>query len=598
MKAFCMLLALLSLPLTPRRVDANPAKAGDLQARRDKLQKIIDEEWEFQLRAHPVQATVFGDYRYNDKIDDLSPAEQGRIAKELRAFQIRLQSIDTTGFTEQEQLNKSLLMRQNSDGLQEFELKDYEMPLDQFNGVHLAFAELPSVVPLDSTKHYEDYLARLHAIPFALQQAVEDAQLGEKDHLMPPKFLLEQVVTQCDSIAAPAGKDNAFAVPLASFPKDMPQADQDRLRKAILDAIDTEVRPAYQRLSQFVKDVYAPKGRTEPGIWALPDGDTRYQFAIHEMTTTDMTPQQVFDLGMQQVHEDEAQMDVLARRQGYSDWKAYDAAIRNDPKMHASSREQVLDTYRHFIAQMQPKLPELFGILPKARLEVVPTEAYREKESAGADYQVGTPDGSRPGQVHVNTYDFEHRLLPEMEDTAYHEGIPGHHMQLSIAQELPALPAFRQHASYTAYVEGWALYSERLGKEIGFYTDPADDFERLGDDLLRATRLVEDSGVHYKHWTRDDMVKFFHENSIESEASIQAETDRYIAWPGQALGYKIGQLKFLELRKRAKDALGGKFDIRAFHDEMLDGGAMPLDVLDTRTNAWIESVRAGAVSGD
>jgi len=305
-----------------------------------------------------------------------------------------------------------------------------------------------------------------------------------------------------------------------------------------------------------------------------------------------MTPEQIHELGLAQVKEIEGQMNAIAKRQGYADWKSYGAAIRHDPKMMASSREQVLETYRNYIAGMQTKLPDLFGILPKARLEVVPVETFREKEAAGAEYQEGTPDGSRPGRVYVNTGDFEHRSLPEMEATAYHEGIPGHHMQGSIAQEMTDLPNFRRLEFYNAYGEGWALYAERLGKELGFYREPANDFERLGSDLFRAARLVEDTGVHYKHWTREQMVQYFEENSLEEGADLQAEVDRYIAWPGQALSYKIGQLKFIELRERARKELGDKFDIRAFHDEMLDGGAMPLDVLDERTNEWIAAMKA------
>lgn len=588
---------LISGYLSARAYAHRTSDTRDVDARRQELQKVIDEAWEFRLRTQPIFATVIGDYRYNDQLGDFSEAQQHRTAQALRGFQQRLRAIRIDGFTEQEQLNRLLLMRHNDDALQEIGYKDYEMPLDQFNGIHLGLAQLPSVVPLDSAKHYEDYLARLRQIPIAFDQITQLARLGAKDHLVPPKFLLEKVAVQCDSIANSTGKDNAFAAPLSSFPGAISGADQKRLRDAITEAIDEEVRPAYARLAKFVSEEYAPKGRTELGVWALPDGDARYRFAIHEFTTTDMAPEDIYELGMRAVKEIESQMNALAVKQGHANWKAYATAIENDPNMRPKSREQVLDTYRHFIDQMRPKLPELFGVLPKAPLKVLPTEPFREKEAAGADYQVGTPDGSRPGEIHVNTWDYQHRLLPEMEATAYHEGIPGHHMQLSIAQEIPGLPPFRQHASYVAFVEGWALYSERLGKEVGFYENPANDFERLGDELFRATRLVEDTGVHYKHWTREQMVEFFHDNSLEVEASVQAETDRYIAWPAQALGYKLGQLKFLELRKRAQNELGPKFDIRAFHDEMLNGGAMPLDVLATRTNTWIASLKSQSPKG-
>jgi uncharacterized protein (DUF885 family) len=572
------------------------AKPGTLEARREALKTVIAEEWEFEMRESPIQATFYGDYRYNDKLGDFSAAGVARQTKAAGDFLARVEAIDIAGFPDQEQLNKALLVRKLRQGLLDSTLRNYEMPLDQFNGAQLNLAQLASIVPADSTKHYEDYLERLHQIPHAIAQIIEVARLGEKHKLMPPKFVLEQVAKQCDSIAAPEGEASAFAAPIQRFPASVPPEDQKRLHDAIVKAIDTEVRPAYQRLSKFVKEEYAPKGRTEPGIWALPDGDARYRFAVREMTTTDMTPEQIFELGMAQVKESEDEMTVIAKQQGFPDWKSYAAEILSNPKLKAASRDDILSAYRGYINQMEPKLPQLFGLLPKAKLEVVPVEAYREKEDAAASYFEGTPDGSRPGKVRVNTGDFQDRELPEIESTAYHEGVPGHHMQISIQQELPDLPPFRQHAGFDAYIEGWALYAERLGKEVGFYQDPNNDFERLASELLRATRLVEDTGVHYKRWTRDQMVQFFKDNSLEAGDDLQAETDRYISYPAQALSYKIGQLKILELRKRAQDQLGDKFDIRAFHDEILNGGALPLDVLDARTNAWIASVKAGTAN--
>jgi uncharacterized protein (DUF885 family) len=300
-----------------------------------------------------------------------------------------------------------------------------------------------------------------------------------------------------------------------------------------------------------------------------------------------MDPEAIHQLGLAQVHEIEEQMNAIAHKLGFADLKSFRASLVNNPRVRPKSRDQILQLYRGYIADMEPKLPQLFGLLPKARVEVVPVQPYREKEAAGAEYNEGTPDGSRPGKVYVNTSDFEHRSLLDVEATAYHEGVPGHHMQISIAQELKGLPPFRQHVGYNAYVEGWALYAERLGKELGFYQDPYSDYGRLSSDLFRACRLVVDTGVHYKHWTRQQMVDFFHEHSDESEPDLQAEVDRYIAYPAQALSYKLGQLKFIELRERAKKQLGSRFDIRAFHDEMLNGGALPLDVLEARTDAWL-----------
>ena len=297
---------------------------------------------------------------------------------------------------------------------------------------------------------------------------------------------------------------------------------------------------------------------------------------------------QIHELGWQQVNSIEAEMTQLAKKQGYTDLKAFQTAIRNNARNHPTSREQILDAYRKYTDEMYGKVGQLFGRLPKARLTVVPVEAFREKEAADAEYWVGSPDGKRRGRVVVNTSDFEHRSMAEVESTAYHEGVPGHHFQLSIAQEVTSLPAFRQHVTYTAYVEGWGLYAERLGKEVGLYQDPISDYGRLSSEMLRAIRLVVDTGVHAKHWNRQQMVDFFHKYSTEDEPSIQAEVDRYIAMPGQALAYKIGQLKIIELRERAKAQLGLKFDIKAFHDEVLNAGALPLDVLEKRINHWQE----------
>ena len=574
-----------------------PAQAGEDVATRVKaLDALLAEQWEYTLKDTPEFATIIGDYRYNDKVSDASLAHVQQQKKDAQDFLARFQAIDTSGFPEQELLSQELMVKQLQDNLKGIELKTYEMPLDQFNGIHLQMAQFVSAIPFDSTKHYEDYLARLHQMPTIIDQVIEVSRQGMKDGLMQPKFLLEKVSAQAKSIAEPAGEANVFGQPVAKFPDAVPEADRKRLHDAIVQAVDTEVRPAYNKLAAFVADEYAPKGRAVPGLWSLPDGDARYRFAIHSMTTTDRDPQAIHDLGLSEVKRIEGEMTAIAKKLHYKDLKTMRAALKTDPKVHATSRQQIVDLYSKYIAQMQPKLPELFGLLPKTQVVVVPVQEYREKEAAAAEYNQGTPDGSRPGMVYVNTGDYQHRSLLPIEDTAYHEGVPGHHMQISIAQTLPGLPPFRQQAGYNAYVEGWALYAERLGKEIGFYQDPLSDYGRLSGELLRADRLVLDTGVHYKHWTREQMIAFFRAHSSEDEPDIQAETDRYIAWPGQALAYKLGQLKILELRERAKKELGAKFDIRAFHDEILNGGALPLDVLDSRVGGWIDAQKGSAVA--
>jgi uncharacterized protein (DUF885 family) len=380
--------------------------------------------------------------------------------------------------------------------------------------------------------------------------------------------------------------------PAKKIPAGFSDADKTRLQQQMLEAVRDRVTPAYARFTKFVTEDYAPHGRAEPGLWALPDGNARYAFAVKQLTTTNLTPEQIHEIGLREVTRDRAAMLKIAQKLGYKDLKSFDAALDKNPTLHPKSREEMLDLYRKYTDQMWARLPQMFGRLPKAKVEILPVEAFREKEASGAQYVNGTPDGKRPGHVMVNTGDFEKRTTTNIETTAYHEGVPGHHMQISIAQELPALPPFRQHAFYVAYGEGWALYSERLGEEVGFFQDPYSMYGHLQDDLLRAIRLVVDTGFHYKHWTRQEVVDYFHNNSGIDEPSVQSETDRYMAWPAQALGYKLGQLKILELRERARKELGPKFEIRGFHDEVLSGGALPLDVLDSRINTWIAAQKS------
>ena len=580
---------LLLRPAFPAALNALPASS--LEARRAALKALLAEEWETEMLNSPVYATMLGDLRYNDRLNKGSLAEIKRQAQERRAYLTRFEAIDATGFPDQEQLDKTLMVRDLKDSLESDRLHEYEMPIDQQGGVHSWLAQMPQFLPFKTTKEYEDYLSRLQQVPRAIDETIEVAEAGRAERLMPPRYLLEKVPAQAKAISTPAGEASLFAEPLKHFPAEMPAMDQARLRGAILKAINTQVRPAYVKFAEYVEKTYAPAGRTELGLWSLPDGEARYRHAVRSNTTTEMDPEAIHQLGLREVARIEAEQTAIAQKLGGMDLQSFRRSLKANPKMFATSREDVLEHYRRYIGQMQPKLPQLFGLLPKAPVEVVAVETFREKEASAASYVDGSPDGSRPGKVFVNTYDFEHRSLLTMESTAYHEGVPGHHMQISVAQELPSLPPFRQHEFFTAYVEGWALYAERLGKEVGFYQDPYSDFGRLDDELLRACRLVLDTGVHSKHWTRQQMVDYFHAHSNEDEPDVQSETDRYVAWPAQALAYKLGQLKFSELRDRAKAQLGAKYDVRAFHDEVLNGGALPLDVLDARVQGWIDRQR-------
>ena len=574
---------------------ARPRPPTATQVQHEKLKAVADDYWEFFLRENPEYATTLGEYKYNDRLTDYSLAHVEDVRAQTAALFQRARSLDTAGLSDADRLDQLLLVRTLTDRLESIRLKNYEMPIDQMSGAHLSFPQIASYAPFDSVEHYRDYIARLNAIPTAIDQVIERSRAGMKDGLIQPRYLLEKTVVQSGTLADTAGASSPFAGPAASIPASFAAADRQQLRDDILAAVDGKVRPAYARLNTFLAEEYAPQGRKEFGVWSLPDGDARYRYAIHTQTTTNLSSDQIHEIGLAQVADLENQIAALAKSAGYADRKSFEQAVLSDPQLHGTSRQQILDRFTHYIGQMEPKLPQLFGLLPKSKLVVTSVPAYMEQESS-TQYIAGTPDGSRPGQVWVVTYDYATHDLLDDEATAYHEGLPGHHMQISIAQELPALHPFHRAIAgdYNAYVEGWALYSERLGKEVGFYQDPASDLGRLRSELYRALRLVVDTGVHGKHWSRQQMVDYWNEHLPPAS---DAEMDRYIAWPGQALGYKLGQLKILELRKRAQTELGPKFDIRAFHDEILNAGALPLDVLESRIVAWIARTKGQLTPG-
>lgn len=585
---FFIALTLLACFLVPtaRAVDS-PA----LDARRKALNDLLAEQWEYTLRTSPTFASILGDKRWNDKLDDGSQKAIDENIAATRDFLKRFEAINTTGFPDQEKLNKALMVRDLKNGVDGVKFRDWEMPVSQISGPHLDLPQFVSLISFTSLKDYEDYLSRLRQIPRVFDETEIQMRKGMAEGLMPWRTLVEKVPGQCDKITGGKLEESPFALPFAKMPDSISAADQKRLREEGLALVKDKVNPAYVKFTKFVKNEYAPKGRSEPGIWALPDGQERYAFRVKQSTTTNLTPEEIHQIGLAQVQEIEAKMLGVAKQLGYNDLKSFGKATNDNPKVHPKSREEILDLYRKYLGQMEAKLPDLFGRLPKAKLEVKPIEEFNEKD-ASTHYNQPAQDGSRPGYVMVNTGDFTHRTTLDVETTAYHEGLPGHHMQIAIAQEVTDLPPFRQNEYYTAYTEGWALYSERLGKELGFFQDPYSYYGHLQDDMLRAIRLVVDTGFHYKHWSREQVVNFFHDHSTIDEVEVQSETDRYASWPAQALGYKIGQLEILKLRAYAKAELGDKFDIRGFHDQVLGGGALPMDVLGDRIHEWVATQKA------
>jgi uncharacterized protein (DUF885 family) len=587
-----VLLCVVALRFPPHSsAQGAPPTANSVEPRRQQLLSLFDEEWQYVLRTSPEWATMLGDNRFNDRLSDDSPEFFQSDLEQQRKFLARFEAIDPDGFSRQDALSRELMIRRLSQEIEGAQFKHWEMPVNQMGGLHLELPGLVELTPFKTVADYDNYLARLHQIPHAFDQVTANMRQGLHDGLMPPRYLLEKVAAEADDVASKTGESSPFAKPVKEFSSSVPAPEQKRLRDAVLAAIADQVVPAYQRFAAFVRTEYAPHGRTDPGIWSLRDGAARYRFAIRRITTTNMTPEEIHALGLKQIDEIEAEMLTDAHKLGFKDLASLNDHIKNTRSFYATSGQQVLDLYTNYARGMEPELPKLFGHLPKSKLTVIPMEASRSKNAVPADYSDGAADGSRPGHINVNQWDPEHRLVLNIEAIAYHEGIPGHHLQLSLAQEMGNLPEFRRHAGYTAFVEGWALYAERLGKEVGHYQDPYSDYGRLENEMWRAIRLVIDTGLHEKHWSREQMVSYFHRYTAMDEPNIQSEVDRYIAWPGQALAYKLGQLEILKLREDARQKLGDKFDLRAFHDEVLGNGALPLDVLDSEVSAWIDRQR-------
>jgi len=581
--------ALLSAQLKPST--AGPTTPEE---RAKALQAIFQDYWEASLKRRPEFASSIGDKRYNDQIHDYSVKALNAWLAEEQEFLMKLAAIDLTGVSQQDKISRDLLIRQISEDQEEAEFKPWEMPVSQMDGIYSTYPQLVAQLSFTTVKDYDDWIARLNAIPHAFDQVTSSMEIGLDDKRVPPKYLLEKTLDQVKQLASDKPEDSPFALPLKRFPTSISAAEQNRIKTEMLAAITRQVLPAYQRFARFLEVAYIPAGRTDPGIWAIPDGPRYYQFLVRNSTTTNLTADQIHQVGIEEVKKDETEMLAIAQKLGFKDLASFRTSLRADPKNKPASAAALLDAYRSYLRPMQARLPKLFGRLPKAPFEVVPVPEYLAKNAASAYYEAGTPDGSRPGRLFIDTYKFEDRDLDEVESTAYHEGLPGHHLQISIAQELTDVPDFRKFGGYTAYQEGWALYAERLGKDVGLYQDPYSDYGRLENDIWRAIRLVVDTGVHSQHWTRQQMVDYFREHSAVDETDIQQEVDRYIAWPGQALAYKIGQLEILGLRVKAKTELSDNFDLRAFHDQVLDSGALPLDVLDEHITAWIANQRSVA----
>ncbi len=585
---FCALIASASLvacaavDLKNHSPAVNAPNLDSMESRIAAQNALFEEYYQADLEADPERATAYGDYRYNDRLDDVSVDASIRHHQSDEKFLVRLKALSVIGFPEQDKLSHEVLMRTLEQHAANFSFHEYEMPVNQMDGPHVHLADLPLAVPFENVRQYEDYIARLHQIPRVFKQTTDVLRVGMQDHLMPVRFLLEKIPDQCRGIIAA----NPFLLPTQKYPSGISREDQERLTKLISETVSGEVLPAYRAFADFIAATYAPSGRKDLSVTSLPGGVPRYLNAIRSRTTiSDLSPDQIHQIGLREMARIQGEMLGIARHEGFADLESFRAAVKSNKKYQPISAEQIVEDFRKYLTQMQPKLSELFGFIPPSPVTVEAIPAFQA--AMATHYQTGTPDGKRPGRISVATSNFAKRSLANDEAIAYHEGIPGHHMQQSVAQLSVDLPKFRKHSANSGYIEGWALYAEQLGKEIGFYRDPVSDYGRLSSELFRAVRLVVDTGIHAQGWTRDQVVDYFRKSGAVDEPTLQSEADRYIAWPAQALSYKLGQLKFLELRTRARQELGTRFDIRKFHDEMLNGGVLPLDLLELRTTEWI-----------
>lgn len=586
-RQFSLLFAiLLSLTLAPLAMSQESAG--------QRFAKLLDEVWEFDLRESPLLATNLGDPRYNDQLPRESLADQRRREAYRRDVQQRLAAIPRAELSATDRLNYDIFAHQLRDELGEYEHRSYLQPITNRSGFHVQFPELPREVPLKTKQDYLNYIARLAAFEQYVADHIELMREGIKQGYILPSITLDGAPDVITPHLVDDPRKSLLYAPFAKFPESVPEGDRAALAEAGEHAIEEHVVPGFQAFRKFLIDEYLPKSRPSIGAAQLPGGREFYRHRVRKFTTLDLTPEEVHATGLAEVKRIRAEMERLIRKVGFQgDFAAFLKMLRNDPKFYAKTPEELQEKVALILKRMDGELPRLFKTLPRTPygLRVIPD--YIAPRTTSAYYQPPAGDGSRGGYYYINTFDLKSRPLYEMEALSLHEAVPGHHLQLALQQELTGIPSFRRFTDFTAYIEGWALYAERLGLEVGFYQDPYSDFGRLTFEMWRACRLVVDTGMHYLGWTREQAIEFMASNTALAEHNVRAEIDRYIAWPGQALGYKIGELKIRELRSKCERELGARFDVREFHEVVLRSGSVPLRVLEQNIQEWIAEVRQG-----
>jgi uncharacterized protein (DUF885 family) len=551
------------------------------------LHDLFTSEWDYWMEQYPTWASSLGDRRWNDRWEDRSlNAIEKRNGHNLEVL-AKLKTIDQESLSAFDRLNYKLFFNDYENAVEEYGYRLYLIPLNQLHGVQTA-DELADALRFETVKDYEDWLARLRALPTYMEQTVALMREGVRTRMMLPKIVLERIPAQIDHQIVGDAKASPLYKPFTHFPAGLPKGERSRLATAAEQEIENSVIPAFCRLKEFFVRDYLPAAPEQVGIWQWPQGEATYGFLARLHTTTDMTPKEIHDIGLREVTRIKAEMQTIIERLGFKgSFGEFAAFLRNDPQFYYKTPEELLTAYRALTRRIDPLLVKLFKTLPRQPYGVAPIPENVAPDSTTAYYRGPAADGSRAGTYFVNLHKPETRPKHEMMALSLHEAVPGHHLQIALAMEREELPNFRRHGGYTPFVEGWGLYAESLGAEMGLYDDLYSKFGQLTFEMWRAVRLVVDTGIHSMHWDRQRAIAFFQENTARPELDIVNEVDRYIAMPGQALAYKIGQLKISAIRSKAEKALGEKFDIRAFHDELLKNGALPLDVLEEKMDDWI-----------
>jgi uncharacterized protein (DUF885 family) len=548
---------------------------------------LLDEHWEWQMSTSPVMASTLGDRRFNDQWPDQSLAAIEARHFETRDFLKRVYAIDRNSLSVDDQLNYELFRRQLQENVDEYKFNQHLMPFSHSGGIQNP-ENLTSQLRLVTVEDYDDWIARIRSLDDVIDQEIKLAEAGRKLGMMPPKILLQRIPAQLSLQVVDFADDSPLFKVFETMPESFSAADRERLRAAATDAIEDEVLPAYKKLDSYFNQDYLPAARDSIGLSALPNGDVWYEHLTRSFTTTQMTPDEIHRLGLEEVKRIRTDMQkIITEVQFEGSFDDFLVFLRTDPQFYYDTPEALYEAYLATSKRIDPELVNLFGVLPRMPYGVKPIPDSIAPDTTTAYYSRPAADGSRAGTYWVNLYRPEVRPKYEIEVLSVHEAMPGHHLQIALQQELGDMPMFRRFLGFTAFVEGWGLYSERLGYDLGLYKDPYSRFGQLTYDMWRAVRLVVDTGMHYKGWTRQQAIDFFKDNAAKAEYDIVNEIDRYINWPGQALAYKIGQLKILTLRDRAERQLGDDFDIRAFHDELLGAGALPLDLLEQRMDTWL-----------